>query len=305
MLRSPRAHLITLLVVFAAVCADFAAPANASQLIDRNASHVSLRVNSKGEALITYRAHGTTKHVLAWGAINAIASTTARAQVKFALDYSGGWGKYHRSVASAFQGSCGRYDGPPLAWLVVACKAPDGSYWALQSWQKMLANYGGSSAPWELHLSHWRGPMPVLELHMNWAYRSFRHLFGRFIYNGKAVYGFHATPGGNPLDSFGRNIYVDVLNSPVLGAGWHRENSFLTHRGTGVMCYGFYPHAGHGPAVGQGYRATVIGPGVTPDVMWQGADPGSWDKSDPAKTQLQDDMNTLLSSWHDNQCHPV
>jgi hypothetical protein len=295
-------RLLIAAVALAATVA-FAAPAKASQLIDRNASVVSLKVNSKGEALVTYRAGGAVKRVLAWGAINAIAPTTARAQVKFSLDYAGGWGKYHRNYATAFHGNCGRYDGSPLAWLVVACKAPDGSYWALQSWQKMLANYGGKSAPWELHLSHWTGSLPFLEMHVNWAYRHYRHLFGRFTYNGVPVHGFRATPGGNPLDTFGRNIYVDVLNSPALGAGWRRENSFLTHK-TGVMCYGFYPH-GHGEAFGEQYRATVIGPGVTPDVMWQGTDPGNWDKNDPAKVQLQTDMNTLLASWHDRQCHPV
>ena len=42
------------------------------------------------------------------------------------------------------------------------------------------------------------------------------------------VYGFSSTPRGNPLDSYGRNIYVDTFDS-AYGKGWHRENSFLTH----------------------------------------------------------------------------
>ena len=75
----------------------FAASANASQLIDRNAHDVQLAVDAKGEALITYTAGGKLKHVLAWDAVNAIAPTHARAQVAFKLDYAGGWGKYaHR-----------------------------------------------------------------------------------------------------------------------------------------------------------------------------------------------------------------
>ena len=44
------------------------------------------------------------------------------------------------------KGICLPYDGPPLAWLLRACKAPDGSYWALQSWVRLKRNYGGTTA---------------------------------------------------------------------------------------------------------------------------------------------------------------
>ena len=67
------------------------------------------------------------------------------------------------------------YDGPPLAWLVKACKAPDGSYWALQSWQRLKPNYGGTRGAWELHLSHWRGAPAQLVIYQNWAYGRYRH----------------------------------------------------------------------------------------------------------------------------------
>ena len=70
------------------VLAFAAGTADASQLIDRNAHDVSLAVNAKGEALLTYTAGGTTKHVLAWGAVNAIAPTPNRKQVEFDLDYA-------------------------------------------------------------------------------------------------------------------------------------------------------------------------------------------------------------------------
>ena len=66
----------------------------------------------------------------------------ARAQVAFKLDYAGGWGKSHTDSWKTFGDRCGAYDGPALAWKVTACKAPDGSYWALQAWQRMLPNYG-------------------------------------------------------------------------------------------------------------------------------------------------------------------
>jgi hypothetical protein len=259
-----------------------AAPARSSQLVDRNASNVKLAVNAKGEALLTYEAGGATKHVLAWGAVNAIAPTGARQQVEFSLDYSGGYGKYHADYWKTFGGDCGDYDGPPLAWLVVACKAPDGSYWALQAWQRSLPDYGvpaeASQSVWELHLSHWTGPLAVLTIKEDWSYRRFDHLYGSLTYGGVGVYGFRSTRTGSPLDTFGRNVYVDTFGS-AYGAGWKRENSFLTHRPNGSFCYGFYPHGGHPVGKGAKYRATVIGPGVTPDVMWQGSALGAYNRA--------------------------
>ena len=130
----------------AAVVAAFVSSAHASQLVDRNATHVTLRVNAAGEALIVYQVKGRVRRVLAWGGVNAIAPTRTRPRVAFKLDYSGGYGKYHRDYWRTFEGSCGSYDGPPLAWQVAACKAPDGSYWALQAWQRMLPNYGADPA---------------------------------------------------------------------------------------------------------------------------------------------------------------
>ncbi len=150
----------------------------------------------------------------------------------------------------------------------------------------------------ELHLSHWRGPLAQLVINQNWAYGGFRHIFGRLTYDGVGVYGFRATPRGNPLDSYGRNVYVDTFDS-AYGKGWHRENSFLSHhRGhtLGDFCYGFYPHAGHPSGDGTKYRATVEGPGVTPDVMWEGNDIGPLDQT------IQDQMRSLERSWGDPKC---
>jgi hypothetical protein len=118
----------------------------------------------------------------------------------------------------------------------------------------------------------------VLEITVNWAFRGrFDHLFGRFTYRAHPVYGFASTPTGVPLDTYGRNIYLDTFNS-AYGPGWKRENSFLTHTGRGTFCYGFYRHGDRPVGKGVRYRATVIGPGVTPDVMWQAAAPGDFDQ---------------------------
>lgn len=291
------------ILAFAAVAATacLAQGASASQLIDRNARDVSLAVNARGEALVTYRVGSHVRHVLAWGALNAIAPTQARPQVKFRLDYAGGWGKYRRDYWKTFRNSCRPYDGPALAWFVAACKAPDGSYWALQAWQRGLPDYGvkpsTAQAAWELRLSHWRGPLPVLSISVDWAYRRFDKLFGTFTYLGQPVYGFHATSAGSPLDSFGRNVYVDTFDS-AYGPGWRRDNSFLTHSGRGSFCYGFYPHGGRPAGKGLRYRATVEGPGVTPDVTWQGNAPGVFDASAHRAASRE------LTALRDPQCRP-
>src|SRR5207248_2786098 len=102
----------------------------------RNATSVTLNVNAKGEAMVTYTVNGQQKHVLAWGAVNAVPPSKSCPQVAFKLDYSGGYGKYHKLNYWLSDFVCLPYDGPPLAWKVAACKALDGSYWALQAWQR-------------------------------------------------------------------------------------------------------------------------------------------------------------------------
>lgn len=237
--------------------------AQASEIIDRNAQGVRLAVNDSGQALVSYKAHGRAMHVLAWGAMDARHPTSGRPQVRFRKDYSGRhW--------TSFRNQCRRYDGPALAFLVAACAAPDGSYWALQSWRRTLPNYDlrprSGLGMWELHLSHWSGSIASLEAWTDWVYDGrFHHLFGRLTYQGQPVYGYTATRLGSPLDAYGRNIYVDTFDSRY-GKGWRRENAFLAHKPTGVFCYGFYKFTSRGPGNGAKYRLTAIGPGVSPDV---------------------------------------
>jgi hypothetical protein len=256
--------IVACLVTFLAL----AGAAEASKLVARDATQVRLAVDAKGQALVTYRLGGRVHHVLATGAVDE--QTTMR------LDYSGGRGAWRSFVNRARP-----YDGPALPWLVTAVEAPDGSYWALQEWQRKLPNKGATPGTaiqraWELHLSHWRGTeLPQLEVWTDWVYHGrFKHLFGRYAYKGKPVFGGANTPAGVPLDALGRNLYLDTLDS-AYGQGWKRENSFLTHAPLGSFCYGFYRH---GSVAGDGsrYRITVMGPGATPVVMWEGADPGSY-----------------------------
>lgn len=280
------------------------AGASASELIGRNATGVKLRVNADGQALLSYRSEGKKWDVLAWGAVNALAPTPGKVQTSFRLDYAGGWGVYHKNVAGTFANACSPYTGPKLAWFVTACTARDGSHWAVQSWQRMLPNYGLAPSPkqavWELRLSHWTGELPELTVHLNWAYRKFDHMFGSFTYAGAPVHGFKSTSTGNPLDTWGRNLYVDTFDSSY-GAGWKRENSFLMHKGTGTFCYGFYPHGSRPAGNGQRYRATIIGPGVTPDVMWQDQSLGAYNQV--LDLQLHEEQRALYGP--DTLCKPV
>jgi hypothetical protein len=267
--------------------------ASASQLIDRDAGGVRLVVNARGQALLTYRAHGRWQRVVAWGAINARHPSRSVPQVQFRKDYSG------RSWSSVSSG-CRPYDGPKLAWFVTACTAPDGSYWAVQSWRRTLPNFDGGPSGLlgarELHLSHWSGPIASLEAWTDWVYAGrYHHLFGRLTYLGKAVHGFSATRVGSPLDDYGRNIYVDTFNSRY-GKGWRRENAFLAHNPTGIFCYGFYPFTERGPGNGEKYRLSVIGPGVTPDVSVVLPGLHDYNPNSPEDVAYEQQQNALQDS---------
>src|ERR687885_2680546 len=112
-------HIRRLVAVAAVGAACLPAAAGASQLIDRNARDVRLAVNGKGEALVTYRAGGRLRRVLAWGAVNARFPNGALPQMRFRKDYSGGWGKYRQLYWRTFRNGC---RGHARAW-------PPGPLW--------------------------------------------------------------------------------------------------------------------------------------------------------------------------------
>ena len=316
LMRSIVSTLLLLLVLLVA-----AGSASAAQLIDRDARGLTLRVNGRGEALLSYLSDGQEKHVLVWGAINALPPSPSRPQAHFQVDYSGGWGKYHHQLFAgkvywrSFPGSCGRYTGPKLPYLVAACTSPDGSYWAAQQWPQPLPDLGFT--PWLaaqrqqwLEVSHWSGPLAVLHAYADWVYDGRYHdLFGNYSYRGEPVYGFDTTRYGAPTDGYGRLIYLDTYDS-AYGPGWRRENSFVAHNPTGAWCYGFYPtdptkggyqapagwHAPRGPGIGSEYRLLAEGPGVTPDVQTVVRDPGNWNKANPVLEAFKLQQSALLAS---------
>jgi hypothetical protein len=282
-------------------------PASASEILTRNAKGVTIKVGKNGMAVVTYRLGTKWHHPLIWGAVNARKPSKTVKQVHFKIDYSGGWGSFGRPIWKSLKNNCQPYDGPPLPWLVTACKAPDGSYWALQSWQRMLPNLGmkpwkASQKVWELHISHWSGELPVLEVYLDWIYHGrFHHMFGKFTYRGNPVHGFKNTPSGAPLDTYGRNLYVDTFNS-AYGDGWKRENSFLMHNPRGNYCYGFYPRERYpgyprGPRRPEGngkkYRASIMGPGVTPVIGWTADGLEDYDKDNSEHVDWENAMNDL------------
>jgi hypothetical protein len=100
------------------------------------------------------------------------------------------------------------------------------------------------------------------------AKKHFPVLFGSLTYAGVGVYG----PGnryGAPTNSFGRNIYIDTLDSDY-GPGWRRIMGVLTQPANGTYCYEFSKKGGSGGKTGVSksntYRLTAIGPSLTPVV---------------------------------------
>ena len=128
---------------------------------------------------------------------------------------------------------------------MTACKASNGSYWALQSWQTALPDLGlapwlGQQKTWWLHLAHWTGEPAKLDVYTDWIYGGrFQEVFGQYTYQGKGIRGFGTTRVGAPTDGYGRLLFLDTYNSSY-GPGWLRENSFVSHGPPGMFCYGFY-----------------------------------------------------------------
>ncbi len=291
------------LVVLAVLVA--APPALASDRVGLNASDVALAVSKDGKrAIVTYRSGGSTRHVLVWGAVNALPPSETVPQVRFHMDFTGGWRTYGHTIWQHFGNACTRYDGPPLGGALAACKAPDGSYWALQQWQPNLphrgfAPYAAGQTDWELDVSHWTGPLANLEVHADWAFNGQAHnLFGRLLYDGVPVHGFRTVKGtGAPQDRYGRSLYIDTLDS-AYGPGWKRETSIVFRNPTGVFCYSFWPtndvslpdHPSRPPGNGTAYRIEVLGPGVTPNLDVKVGDPGAWNPDDSTKVAFENAM---------------
>ena len=303
--RAPAASAAAAVLAVAVLVGAQAAGAS-QPLGDQNVTNLSLAVNAEGVALLTYtRQDGRVRHVLAWGAINAQPPDPAVPQVSFRFDYSGGLRTYGRRVAASFANACGPYTGPPLVDLVAACTAPDGSYWAVQSWQRLLPMRG--IAPWRpqqaafgFNLSHWSGPIAQLDVSQNWTYDgTWTGLFGHMTYAGEPVFGFRTPSSTRRGDGYARYVYIDTHDS-AYGPGWAHDAAKVLHLRNGAFCYSFVPEVPppgypdrtqRPPGNGDLERVTVLGPGVTPDVQWVGPGLGKYDAGQDAT------YNELFDQW--------
>jgi hypothetical protein len=288
------------------LAAALPAPGHGSQMVGRNVSSPKLIVERTGKrAIVTFRERGRARRVLVWGAINARHPSADRPQVKFRIDFAGGWGTYRRVIR--FRNACSRYDGPTLEWLVTACKAPDGSYWALQQFQPLLPHRGHTA--WlprqttrELYISHWKGPLAKLEGWTDWAFgEKYHDIFGRYTYLGVPIHGFRTGRDGAPLDTYGRSLFIDTLDS-VFGPGWKRDTSIVSRRPAGVFCYAFVPQRDPSlpgnkiwpPGHGKRYRISADGPGVTPLVVWEAPGLPDYNPNNREHVEHEREMNALL-----------
>lgn len=304
-------------VALALVLTFLPARAQASLIFgDRNVTGPTIEVNAKGVALVQYRTQqGAERHVLVWGAVNGVPNPTADPQQQaFRVDYSGGWkSRKNASYWRTFENGCAPYDGPTLPFFVAGCKAPDGSYWALQEWRRNLPMRG--FRPWtaaqkavELDVSHWRGPLPRLEVYQHWTYGDrLQGLFGRLTYEGRPVYGTHSS-SATRTDPFARNVYIDSYDSDY-GPGWKHDTAIAVDEGDGGFCYSFVPQAPppgypstkpNGNGLGRRIRLSVIGPGVTPIVQWVGNRLPAFDAA--AQAAATREFDAILGA--DKHCAP-
>ena len=271
-----------------------ASTASASQRIGLNASGVSVAADGRGKALVTFRSGGRVRRLLAWGAVNARAPHPRVPQVKLRLRYVGGRGSPTRADLTTARGSRGSWPAaaPPTV-RTGHCRAGSGCSRDAGSARRV------NLAAWELRLSHWRGALPEFVVKLDWAYRRYHHLYGWYSYGGQPIFGFRVTRAGRPLDGYARNVYLDTRNS-IYGRGWRREGAFLSQRPSGNFCWGFFPREGRPPGHGDRYRATVIGPGVMPDMFWESPALGAYDR---AHDQAANDEQRQLAG-NSRYCRP-
>ena len=222
------------------------------------------RSNSKGVALVTYKAKGIQRHVIYWGAEGDTPEF-------FRYDRSGGAVSKKIKDWRTLKNVCGPYTGPPLRAVVAACTMKDGTQLGaagLGPHQEEPRRHDRATS--ELHVSHWRGAAPVLTVKSDWSYpQHFNHLYGTYKYHGRPVQPGKYDRRGRVLDGKGRNLAIESFNSN-LGKGWHRVDMFLAHEPRGQWCYTFV-WQGHRQGVSRDnqYRASVAGPGVAPDLVNQ------------------------------------
>jgi hypothetical protein len=134
---------------------------------------------------------------------------------------------------------------PRIPFAVALRRTPDGALWALQTWRRL------AHGPVELRFSRWHGSPTALTLHAVCCKWGGENIKGTASFQGRPIYGEHATPQGVPLDDLGRNVYLDSYR----GAGWMRMMGILTNRPTGSFSLWIRSYW-----QGSRYRGAIIGP---------------------------------------------
>jgi hypothetical protein len=135
--------------------------------------------------------------------------------------------------------------GVSIPWAVVVRQTPDGSFYALQAWRRL------DTGPVELRFSRWQGEPTKLTLSTVCCKWGHENVVGAASFHGRPIYGFKATRQGDPLDPYGRNVYLDSYR----GGQWQRMMGILTHRPTGSFSLWIRPEWAGGE-----YRGTIPGP---------------------------------------------
>lgn len=132
-----------------------------------------------------------------------------------------------------------------LPWQVAVRQTPDGSFYALQSWRRL------ATGPMELRFSRWKGAPTTLTLRTVCCKWGHENVEGAATFHGKGIFGFHSTSAGNPLDPYGRNVYLDSFHA----GRWNRMMGILTHAPVGSFSLWIRPEW-----LGTQYRGTIDGP---------------------------------------------
>jgi hypothetical protein len=218
--RSVRLSVVTVLVAILAGAAALGAGASVEVAVDARAA--SLHVDAAGNAEVRWTA--------ADGAQRSLVVSRGGS-----LRYGGLSGPDVSHAAA----------GVSIPWAVVVRQTADGSYYALQAWQRL------DSGPVELRFSRWQGEPTRLTLQTVCCKWGHENVVGTASFHGRPIYGFKATRQGNPLDPYGRNVYLDSLR----GGRWQRMMGILTHRPTGSFSLWIRPEWAGGE-----YRGTIPGP---------------------------------------------
>ena len=237
-MRHSTRRLLVAASAAAAVVLAQALSADASVEIGVNAVGASLRIDAAGDAQATWTSRDGATHTI----------VVARdGSLHFGATLSGADVSHPASAET-------------VRWALVVRETTGGTYYALQSWQRLVG------APVELRFSRWTGEPTVLTLRVVCCKWGSVNVDGRATFHGRPIYGEHATAQGNPLDPYGRNVYLDTYR----GGGWQRMMGILTHKPTGAFSLWIRSNW-----VGTAYAARSPGPNLGwtlgPDALAQAA----------------------------------